>query len=581
MMLNEHQTKTTKKTLDDKFFLFLLRFILIVIFTIFTSVLIIDLLKSKELYFENAIKNANDIAALVEERGSASIEKMDIILLDAVREFTPYMTGKSKINIETANRLLLEMMIQIPEAQKESLRLIDKNGQVVYNAGEDAKLPNVNVSDRNYFKQQKDSNESNLVISEPLYSKFTQKWLIVISRKFVDSNGNFAGVAQLALRADYLQKVFAGLNLGENGVITLYNTDMRIISRFPDLNNTIGKAYNITEVSEAIKSGRVSGSYAKDSRVDGIHREYVFHKFSDLPFVILVGTSPKDFLASWEIKKWLYIATIILLAMLLIWLERTLKSATKNKMLLLEESYARKVAEESSRSKSEFIANMSHELRTPLNGIIGMAEILSETELDSEQSEYVDIIRISSDNLLEIVNDILDFSNLQAKKFILNKHTANLQDVIDSSLEILKPKAKNKSLEFIVNINETVPSSFAGDDARLRQILVNIIGNAIKFTPSGTIAISIDVVSNDGKDMVLKFSVKDSGIGIAPDKLKLIFDAFSQADSSTTRKFGGTGLGLAIAKLIVNLMDGEIGVQSVEGSGSTFWFTAKFGLIKS
>lgn len=581
MMLNEHQTKTTKKTLDDKFFLFLLRFILIVIFTIFTSVLIIDLLKSKELYFENAIKNANDIAALVEERGSASIEKMDIILLDAVREFTPYMTGISKINTETANRLLLEMMIKIPEAQKESLRLIDKNGQVVYNAGEDAKLPNVNVSDRNYFKQQKDSNESALVISEPLYSKFTQKWLIVISRKFVDSNGNFVGVAQLALRADYLQKVFAGLNLGENGVITLYNTDMRIISRFPDLNNTIGKTYNITEVSEAIKSGRVSGSYAKDSRVDGIHREYVFHKFHDLPFVILVGTSPKDFLASWEIKKWLYIATIILLAMLLIWLERTLKSATKNKMLLLEESYARKVAEESSRSKSEFIANMSHELRTPLNGIIGMAEILRETELDFEQSEYVDIIRISSDNLLEIVNDILDFSNLQAKKFILSKYTANLQDVIDSSLEILKPKAKNKSLEFVVNINKTVPGSFVGDDARLRQILVNIIGNAIKFTPSGTIAISIDVVSNDGKDIVLKFSVKDSGIGIAPDKLKLIFDAFSQADSSTTRKFGGTGLGLAIAKLIVNLMDGEIGVQSIEGSGSTFWFTARFGLIKS
>ncbi len=285
-----------------------------------------DLKASRDAEYDTMFRDADNLARLLDRHLSSSVEKIDIVLRQTARDYADQMAADAAApDRAAANRDLLRRMDSIPEAQALSLRIVDADGKVRWSAGEGAALPNAQVGDRNYFLRQKTDPETGLVISEPITSRITGQWVMVLSRRLPAPDGRFIGLAQAAIRADHIQFLFETLNIGQNGSIGLYDTDMRLVARHPVDPHQLGRAYPLTHIIEGLQAGRESGTYSVVSRVDGVEREYTYRKLGHLPFVVLIGLAPQDFLAAWWRKALFYAVSLLALTVELaglIWLAR-------------------------------------------------------------------------------------------------------------------------------------------------------------------------------------------------------------------------------------------------------------------
>jgi signal transduction histidine kinase/ActR/RegA family two-component response regulator len=521
--------------------------------------------KSVEASLQNTV-------AVVETRLTATLQRIEgdlselaqTIPAEALLEQNrPRHEASMTQNLELRARLFPELV---------AYRIYDAEGNDLYYSGK--RGPHHNVADRSYFRALKAQPSLPLYYSEAIVGKISKTPVMPIAKPLTDAQGNFRGTVLASLDLNYYVDLFTGIDLGPNGATALRRAeDGAMLARWPLKNDEINVPLKPGHaLRQLLEAGALAGSMKMVAQTDGVERRYIFKRLANYPFAVVAGNAVADYLQEW--RQSLQIASSLALLVLTIfgWLfYRQLRSH-------LHEIAATRAAEAANRAKSTFLANMSHELRTPMNGIMGLTSLALRHAEDPKLRDQLGKISQASRHLLSVINDILDISKIEADRLTLEQVPFKFGMVLENLMSLIWQRVTDKGLKLHIDMApEIARQTWLGDPLRLGQILLNLTGNAIKFTEHGAITVSARLIAESSTDVQLRFEVQDTGIGISSEDQKRLFTAFEQADGSMTRKYGGTGLGLAISKRLAAMMGGDAGVTSQVGQGSTFWFTVRLG----
>ena len=509
------------------------------------------------------------------------------VVLDSVAEHvrlakvTDQASFRARLATPEMFRMLREKIRGLPQVDVASI--IAANGDNI-NFSRAYPIPPINLAERDYFKAHLDKPGLGDFISQPVRNKGNGKWTFYISRRLNDEQGQFLGLVLVGISVEVFTSFYERVarNLGEGASISLFRDDLTLLTRWPHKDEVIGtvnrtgSAYDVIEVLKQ-DEGVVLRDTPRFSSGERELRVAAVRKVEHYPLVMAIVATDDLFLAGWRRSAWLIAGVSIVGAItLLIGLFILVRNLRQREANMADMESLKLAAEAANLAKSSFLATMSHEIRTPMNGILGMAQLLLMPEVsESEQREYARTIQNSGQTLLTLLNDILDLSKVEAGKLELKPSAFDPRAIIEEVASLFAASAAAKRLSLITQWHGPAGQRYRADPIRLRQILTNLISNAIKFTQQGSIRVEAREIEREGAWAWLELAVIDSGMGIAPEKRPLLFKPFSQLDSSATRQFGGTGLGLSIVRSLAELMGGEAGVESQPGQGARFWVRIK------